>query len=141
MSGLEALSLACNVFQTISFARDTVNFCRDVYNGQKTPDAHLEAQATAMIQAAQQVESSCSSSTLTASERTLVDISRQCVTTAKKLEAMVQSITKTQRKGKFVSALSTRLKSLWKQKDIESLDKALLRYTNTMQVLLIDRIW
>lgn len=112
MSGLEALSLACNIFQIISFARDTVNFCRDVYNGQKTPDAHLEAQATAMIQAAQQIEASCNSGTLTTSQQTLADISRDCVATARKLESMVQSITKTHKKGKFVSTLSARVKSL-----------------------------
>jgi uncharacterized pyridoxamine 5'-phosphate oxidase family protein len=93
------------------------------------------------VKAAQQVEASCSSGKLTASEKTLADISPECVATAKKLESMVRSITKVHKKGKFVSTLSARAKSLWKQKDIESLDKALLGYTNTMQVLLIDRIW
>lgn len=142
MSGFEALGLACNIFQTISFACETVKFCRDVYNGQKTPDSHLETQATAMMEAAQKIESSYESRrNMTTPEKRLLKISRECIATAKKLESMVQSITKLHKKGNFISALNARVKSLWKHNDIESIDKALQGYVNTMQVLLIDRIW
>lgn len=140
MSGFEALGLACNIFQTISFARDTVIFCRDVYNGQKTPDSHLQDNAAAMIQAAQQVEASCTRPR-SPEEQALADIARDCTKTAKRLESVVQSITKMHQKGNVASALGVRLKSLWKKNDIEELYKTVVGYTNTIEILMITRIW
>jgi hypothetical protein len=140
MSGFEALGLVCNIFQTISFARDTVVTCRDVYNGQKTPDSHLQENAAAMIQAAQRVEASCAM-LVTPEGQALSKIARECVKTATKLETAVQSITKMHQKGKVAAAFSARVKSLWKKSEIEDLHKAVQSYTSTMEFLLINRLW
>lgn len=141
MSGFEALGLACNVFQTITFARETFIVCRDIYNGQKSPDPNLEDKAVAMVQASQRVELSCSRISGTPEEKALIDIAQKCTAAAKELGSMVKSITKKHKQGKVSAALYIRFKSLWNKSDVERLDKALADYTSTMQVLLTERIW
>lgn len=140
MSGFEALGLACNIFQTITFAHDTFIICRAIYNGQQTPDSSVEEKAAAMIKASLQVEASCDN-LRTPEEQALADVARKCTITANELNAMVQSITKRQKQGKFFVALGVRLKSLWKKGEMERLEKALADHTSTMQLLLISRIW
>jgi hypothetical protein len=47
MSGLEALSLACNILQLIDAAGQAISFCKKVYDG-STPDAHLTTTASTL---------------------------------------------------------------------------------------------
>ena len=140
MSGFEALSLACCVFQTISFTRETANVCKAIYQGQKTPDSMLEENATAMIQAADEVKASCSVIS-TPEEKPLANIAEKCAEAAKKLEGEVQKITKLHKKGDFQAAMRARARSLWKKREIEELNDTLQRYRGTMQTLLINQIW
>ena len=104
MSGFEALGLACNVFQTVSFARDTFIVCRDIYNGQRSPDPNLEDKAVAMIQASQRLEA-CSKISGTPEEKALTDIAQKATATAKELDAMVKGITKKHKQGRVTAAL------------------------------------
>ncbi|RTE71745.1 hypothetical protein BHE90_013849 [Fusarium euwallaceae] len=118
MSGFEALGLACCVFQTISFTRETASVCKAIYQGQKTPDSMLEENAAAMIQAADEVKASCRVIS-TPEEKCLANIAGKCAETAKRLEEEVQKITKLHK---------------------EELDGTLDRYRGTMQNLLINQI-
>ncbi|RSL75652.1 hypothetical protein CEP51_010668 [Fusarium floridanum] len=118
MAGFEALGLACCVFQTISFARETASVCKAIYQGQKTPDSMLEENATAMIQAADKVKASCRMIS-TPEGKCLANIAGKCAETAKKLEEEVQKITRLHK---------------------EELDGTLDRYRGTMQNLLINQI-
>ncbi|EEU44552.1 uncharacterized protein NECHADRAFT_85212 [Fusarium vanettenii 77-13-4] len=139
MSGFEALGLACCVFQTISFTRETASVCKAIYQGQKTPDSMLEENATAMIQAADEVKASCSVIS-TPEEKCLANIAGKCAEAAKNLEGEVQKITKLHKKGDFPAAMRARARSLWKKREIEELDDTLQRYRGTMQTLLINQI-
>ncbi|UPL00112.1 hypothetical protein LCI18_011046 [Fusarium solani-melongenae] len=139
MSGFEALGLACCVFQTISFTRETASVCKAIYHGQKTPDSMLEENATAMIQATNEVKASCRVIS-TPEERCLANIAGECAKTAKKLEEEVQKITKLHKKGDLLAAARARARSVWKRTYIEELDGDLDRYRGTMQNLLINQI-
>lgn len=139
MSGFEALGLACCVFQTITFTRETASVCKAIYYGQKTPDSTLEENATAMIHAADEVKASCR--VISTPEANLADIAGKCAKTAKQLEQEVQKITKLHKKGDMMAAVQARTRSLWKRRQIEELDNTLHRYQGTMQNLLINQIW
>ncbi|KAL6854791.1 hypothetical protein ACO1O0_005918 [Amphichorda felina] len=77
MSGFEALGLACGVFQTVSFALDAAQICRDIYNGQKSPDSHLEDVAKAMREAADRTKGLGIAVDATPEERRLTDIAEK----------------------------------------------------------------
>ncbi|KAF4455103.1 hypothetical protein FALBO_15712 [Fusarium albosuccineum] len=139
MSGFEALGMTCSVFQTISFAHETVRLCRDIYRGQKTPDSTLEENATAMIQAADQVKASCYVTT-TPEEQCLMDVAEKCTKAATKLSDEVQKITKLNKKGHLFAAVHSGVRSLWKRSEMKDLDDSLRRYTETMQTLLINSV-
>ncbi|RSL56714.1 hypothetical protein CEP53_006704 [Fusarium sp. AF-6] len=99
----------------------------------------LEENATAMIQAADEVKASCRVIS-TPEEKCLANIAGKCAETAKKLEEEVQKITKLHKKGDFLVAVHARTRSLWKKRKIEELDGTLDRYRGTMQNLLINQI-
>ncbi|KAF5005655.1 hypothetical protein FDECE_7911 [Fusarium decemcellulare] len=139
MSGFEALGMACSVFQTISFAHETIRLCRDIYRGQKTPDSTLEENATAMIQASDQVKASFHATT-TPEEQCLMNVAEKCTKAATKLSNEVQKITKLQQKGHLFAAVHSGVRSLWKRSEMKDLDDSLRRYTEIMQTLLINRV-
>ncbi|RSM14777.1 hypothetical protein CDV31_005211 [Fusarium ambrosium] len=107
-----------NANTTIGFARETASVCKAIYQGQKTPDSMLKENATAMIQAADEVKASCRMIS-TPEGKCLANIAVKCAETAKKLEEEVQKITKLHK---------------------EELDGTLDRYRGTMQNLLINQI-
>lgn len=140
MSGFEALGMACAIFQTISFAHETTRFCMDVYRGQKSPDSTLEENALAMKQAAGQVKASCCVAA-TPEEKCLVDIAEKCIIAASRISDEVQKITRLHKKGDLIAAVRSGLRSWRKRSQMNDLDNSSRRYTDTMQTLLISRVW
>jgi hypothetical protein len=142
MSGFEALGMACAVFQTISFAHETTLFCMDIYRGQKTPDLVLEENASAMVQAADRVKVYCKAAA-TPQETCLIDVAQKCTSVATKLSVEVKKITELHRKGKgnLIVAARSVLETWRKKNKLNDLDNNLRRHTETMQTLLITRIW
>lgn len=136
MSGLEALGLACNIFQVISFARDTVQVCQDIYDGQKHPDSHLQDVSKAMREAADKVEKS-SQSPSTPEEQSLADIAKKCIPDVKRLDEYVAKINTRSNKGRFIGPLKARVSSHWGKRTIGDLERNLKGYRDAMQHLMI----
>lgn len=55
MSGIEALSVACNIVQVISFAHETVSFFKAVYRGQ-SPNDYGEHNAASLSELSAQLQ-------------------------------------------------------------------------------------
>ncbi|KAM0401918.1 hypothetical protein ACHAQC_002616 [Fusarium culmorum] len=142
MSGFEALGMACAVFQTISFAQETTRLCVDIYRGLKTPDSIFQVNASSMIEAAVRVKASCKAAT-TPEEKCLIDVAKKCTSAAAELSDEVRKITELHKKGKgnIISAARGGVTSFWKKNKMNSLDNGLRRHTETMQTLLITRVW
>lgn len=140
MSGFEALGLACGVFQTVSFALDAAQICRDIYNGQKSPDSHLEDVAKAMREAADRTKGLGIAVDATPEERRLTDIAEKCIHDARRLEKEVQNIRRLDSKGGFVGPLRARLSSFRRKKAIADLERSLGGYKDSMQHLMTTEI-
>ncbi|KAJ3545493.1 hypothetical protein NM208_g2482 [Fusarium decemcellulare] len=112
---------------------------RDLNEAELRMDSTLEENATAMIQAADQVKASCHAAT-TPEEQCLMAVSEKCTKAATKLFDEVQKITKLHKKGHLFAAVHSGVRSLWKRSEMKDLDDSLRRYTETMQTLLINRV-
>ncbi|KAK1622112.1 hypothetical protein BDP81DRAFT_442235 [Colletotrichum phormii] len=77
MSGLEALGLACNIFQVISFGRETSSLVKRVYRDSSVDDA-LEANAKDLAQLASFVQALETPKNPTKQEHQLLEIAKNC---------------------------------------------------------------
>jgi len=156
MSGLEALGLACNVMQLISFAHETWNFCSEVYNG-RSPDRSLRDNAEAMFGASQEVtlqlallvspagsdtNSSSGSPTgnLSLAERQLADLARKCNKAARELRDEALFLCECQAAGNLLSVMKTAIKTNWRRKRMQRLEKDLQNYRSAMETRLLERL-
>ncbi|KAF6841830.1 hypothetical protein CMUS01_03433 [Colletotrichum musicola] len=105
MSGLEALSVACNVMAVIDFGLKTVELCRRIYEtGQ--PDPELAASAARLGENSRNVNSLVSAKAPhggTAAELHLQEVVVDCLACAKEVEDEVARISPRQH-GPFAKA-------------------------------------
>ncbi|CAH0045714.1 unnamed protein product [Clonostachys solani] len=156
MSGFEVLGLACTIFQTISFAHETLNICIALYHNQKTPDADIEEIARSMVVAAEkvtticdknnknlnkdisQIASGCNNDTL---GQEIARIARECTKIASRLKSEVEKITSLDASGNLLITLKVASMSFWKKPKLKKLNESLCSCREQMQALLITQIW
>ena len=141
MSGLEALGLACNIMQVISFVHEAVRFCKDVYQG-RSPDAQLLEIARSLESLASDVQKHNQAlKPQTASQKSLSDIAKKCNIAARALEEEVKFLCSHHGKGNLAATLRVAVKTNWRKSRLERLDKSLHDYQATMESHLLARIW
>ncbi|CAG9992097.1 unnamed protein product [Clonostachys byssicola] len=155
MSGFEILGLACAIFQTISFAHETLNVCIALYDRQKTPDDEVEDIANSMVVAAEKVTSICDENQQLKKEisqiaadckndalgEEIARIAKECIKIASQLKSEVGKITSLAAKGDFLITMKAASMSLWKKPKLKKLNENLCSYREQMQTLLITQIW
>ncbi|KAI1802561.1 hypothetical protein F4811DRAFT_572861 [Daldinia bambusicola] len=129
MSGLEALSVACNVTQVISFAHESVEFCKNIMSV-----ASLQ-EFTAQLQTHFQL-----AKPKTANEKQLADIAEKCNIAARALKDEVSFLGSHHAKGDLRTALSVVIKTNWRRSRLERLERSLCNHQQTMESYLLARI-
>ncbi|KAF5495777.1 hypothetical protein CGCF413_v008500 [Colletotrichum fructicola] len=143
MSGLEGLSLACNVMQLIDFSQQTVSMCRSIYESGKF-EPGLEAQASSLQDASSEVVALLRSKTVaalktTGAERRLFDVAPKCIQHAKDLQEEIAYLTPHQ-PGK-IQALVATSKAVWRKRRLERLKANLADGQKLMETLILVRIF
>lgn len=97
MSGLEGLSLACNVMQLIDFGQQTVSMCRSIYDSGKF-EPELETQASSLQDASSGVVTLLRSKKVATAktigaERRLLDLAPKCIQHEKDLQEEIAYLT------------------------------------------------
>jgi hypothetical protein len=88
MSGLEALGLACNIFEVISFAHETISFCKRVYEGE-APSADLHRSALSLAATSkdlQKHDEGLRQKSCTPAQKRLHDAAQRCHVVARGVE-------------------------------------------------------
>ena len=151
MSGLEplaALGLACNVFQALSFAGEVCIVARRIFAG-LTPDdseaalaAHLDKLATIYTDIETQTRSA--SQRLTAGDKKLVDIAKDCNKAALDLKVAIEkSAPAVAAKGSFRQSVRMALKAVSgsNKTKVENLEKLLQAHRTTFETHLLANLW
>jgi GTP-binding protein EngB required for normal cell division len=155
MSGFEVLGLACSIFQTISFAHETLNICTALYHNQEPLDANVEEVVSSMIVAAEKVTAICdknkrlnddiaqivSGCKNDALGEEIARIAKKCTKIASQLKLEVAKITRLQGGRKLWNTTRVAFLSSLKKSKLEKLNENLCSYREQMQALLITQIW
>ncbi|KAF3808330.1 hypothetical protein GCG54_00006952 [Colletotrichum gloeosporioides] len=143
MSGLEGLSLACNVMQLIDFSQQTVSMCRTIYESGKF-EPGLEAQASSLQDASSEVmtllrSKKVATAKTTGAERRLLDLAPKCIQHAKDLQEEIAYLTPRQ-PGRMQALIATS-KAVWRKRRLERLKANLADGQKLMETLILVRIF
>lgn len=141
MSGLEALSLVCNIMTVITFARDTIVTCKASYKGDIL-DSQLSDSAALMLDISTEVQSHhIAIQPHTQTQKRLGDVAKKCQEAAKALKDEVDFILSHQKKGDWAAAIKLASKTRWRARRLERLSKSMDDCKSTMETALLARIW
>ncbi|XXH00842.1 histone H4-like TAF Taf6, SAGA complex subunit [Hypoxylon texense] len=140
MSGLEALGIACNIMQVISFAHETIGFCKATYEGQSL-NLYSEQSVASLSAISAQLQTRYQGvKSKTAQERELENVARKCNVAARALEEEVMFLTHQQAAGSLKRTLRIMLKIIWRKRRLERLEKSLRNHQQTMESHLLARV-
>lgn len=149
-TGLEALGIACNVMQVISFAGETIKLCKIIYDGKPTPTDQLLENANQMIRHVSEVEdylknvpakSPSGSVPATSDYKGLINIAQKCKAAAEELKkvASAASSTPTAAKGSITKTAKATYTSWRSKSTLEKLSKSLSDHQSSMEAhILLD---
>jgi multidrug efflux pump subunit AcrB len=142
MSGLEALSLVCSIMQVISFTKEVLTVCKDVYEGRPTADRQMEQDAASIKVLLDEMNRSAGSvQQQTKEERELHAIAQKCSKAAEELQVEIQRVIKNQKPGSSMRAIAAGFKSLLGNRKITSLYDQFCKHQRTLETHLLVRLW
>ncbi|KAK7455658.1 hypothetical protein Landi51_02861 [Colletotrichum acutatum] len=139
MSGLEALGLACNIFQVISFGRETASLVKRVYRDGTVDDA-LEANAKDLAQLAKHVQTLEVPKNPTKQEHQLLEIAKKCQAVARDLKEEIAFIVGHKKKGSLAATIKVAAKANWRKRRLDTMERKLNDAERLMQSGLLARI-
>ncbi|KAK1724250.1 uncharacterized protein BDZ83DRAFT_623479 [Colletotrichum acutatum] len=139
MSGLEALGLACNIFQVISFGRETASLVKRVYRDGTVDDA-LEANAKDLAQLAKHVQTLEVPKSPTKQEHQLLEIAKKCQAVARDLTEEIAFIVGHKKKGSLAATIKVAAKANWRKRRLDTMERKLNDAERLMQSGLLARI-
>ncbi|KAL7957217.1 hypothetical protein V8C34DRAFT_325473 [Trichoderma compactum] len=140
MSGFEALSMVCSIMQVISFTKEVLTLCKDIYDGRPTTDCQMK-ENTASIQVLLDNMSRCSVSIQqTKGDKELYAIAQKCSKAAEELQKEMQQVTKHCKPGNVIRAMIVGYKSKSHKTKITSLYNLFCQYQKTLETHLLVRL-
>ncbi|KAL6693085.1 hypothetical protein J3F84DRAFT_396552 [Trichoderma pleuroticola] len=141
MSGFEALSMVCSIMQVISFTKEVLALCKDVYHGRPTADSRME-ENTASIKALLDEMNHLSGSINKQSkdEKELYKIAQRCSKAAEELQKEIQHATKHHKPGQVIAAMISGLKSKIHERKIAGLHHQVSQYQKTLETHILVRL-
>lgn len=142
MSGLEALSLVCSIMQVISFTKELVTTCKDIYDGRATAD-NITQENTASIKMLldNMRQNSESAQQSIQGQKDLHEIARKCSSAAQELETEIQLITQYHKPGNVVKSFIGGIKSFTRKRKVKELSEKIHKYQNTLETHILVRVW
>ncbi|KAI1762410.1 hypothetical protein GGR53DRAFT_521656 [Hypoxylon sp. FL1150] len=140
MSGLEALGIACNVVQLLSFAHETISFCKAILAGQ-APNDYNEETVASLATLSALLQTRCQNvKPQTSQERELERIATKCNVAARALEDEFRYLSFHQAEGNLKQTLLVAMKVLWRQNRLKGYEAKVRRYQQTMESHLLAKI-
>lgn len=142
MSGLEGLGIACNILQIISYTAETARLCHSVYEG-GSPGGEMLPNATALQALTTTIdpEGPDQKKPRTASEQSLIEVSRKCKVAAKAVIEEVNFLTKGHMQGNLATTLKVAAKTNWRKRRLKRLDEDLKRHQDLLETHMLVRVW
>ncbi|KAG8158628.1 hypothetical protein KVR01_011750 [Diaporthe batatas] len=138
LEGLAALGLACSIFQTVSFGRETLALVKEVYqNG--SIDHTLVHKSTAIQGVASDIVAVEIPRPLGQYEQKLFDVTKKCTGFARDLKEEIAFLMGHNIKGSLRATLKTAVKVNWRKRRLERMERDLADSEQLMQSSLL--VW
>lgn len=126
--------MVCSIMQVISFTKEVLTLCKDVYDGRPTTDRQME-ENTASIQVLLD-DMKCRSSHMqqqTKDEKELYAIAQKCSKAAQELQKEIQQVTKHHKPGDTMRAIIAGYKSKSHKRKISNVYHQFCQYQKTLE--------
>lgn len=142
MSRLETLGIVCNIFQTISFARETISLCKRVYRTGTGIDQDLSENAAFLEKITSQVAGrDINAPTVRSDDKQLFGALKKCRDVSRDLREEINFVTEHAKKGSLASTLKIAAKTSWRKRRLENLERKLSDVQKLMETSLLVRLW
>lgn len=142
MSGLETLGVVCSIFQTISFARETISLCKRVYRIGTGIDQDLSENAAFLEKMTSQVAGlDMNAPRVRSDDQQLFDVLKKCRDVSRDLREEISFVTEHRRKGSLASTLKLAAKTSWRKRRLENMERKLSEVQKLMETSLLVRLW
>ncbi|KAF7547599.1 hypothetical protein G7Z17_g7633 [Cylindrodendrum hubeiense] len=140
MSGIEALGLACNIFQVISFGREVIDIAKRLYRDGSLDESLAEHSVfldniSSHIQAVEILGNNAKKH-----EKDLVQIAEKCKIASRDLREEIVFILGQSAKGSLARTLKVAAKTTWRKRRLDRLEKDLSNAEKLMHSGLLTRI-
>ncbi|KAI0141579.1 hypothetical protein GGR57DRAFT_404480 [Xylariaceae sp. FL1272] len=128
MSGLEplaALSLACNIFQVISFAKETIDIAKKIYQT-GTVRVEIEESSKTLIELLAETKLPGQTQSTTRQERQLVEQFKKCENISRSIQDEVIFLTTQANQGSLAATVKTVAKVKWRKNRLSRLEQQLV---------------
>ncbi|KAL6809572.1 hypothetical protein J3E69DRAFT_181937 [Trichoderma sp. SZMC 28015] len=138
MSGFEALSMVCSIMQVISFTKEVLTLCKDVYEGRETNDSRMEENLTSLKVSLEEMNRySSSTPQRTKYEKELNKMAQKCSKVAKELQKEIQRITKYYESGDCMKSIIAIYMSKTRKRKIEALYDQFCQYQKMLETQIL----
>ncbi|CAM1508987.1 Fc.00g027260.m01.CDS01 [Cosmosporella sp. VM-42] len=141
MSGLEALGVACNIFQVISFTHESISLCKRVYRD-GSPCPSLSENSALLGTFSNQIQNLAppTKAKWSKDEQQLVDVASRCQKLATDLQEEINFIVGQVKQGSLATTLKIAAKTNWRKRRLDTLEKKLGDVQKLMETGLLVRI-
>jgi len=144
MDPLTAFGLACNVIQVISFGHEALSLCKRVCrDGSPEPDlaynsTHLKALSTKLVES---LDGARTSTKLSEEQHGLQDIASKLRDVTTQLNKLIEEVTVGGTPSRRKSAAKTMKYLLSYKRKIQSLEKTMASFQNTLNSEILVHLW
>ncbi|KAI6361175.1 hypothetical protein MCOR25_006546 [Pyricularia grisea] len=152
MEALAALGLACNIFQVVSFGRETIQVAKEVYRSGRL-DPHLTNGADALNKVISELQASLQPTAATTNrtpsqglqlsnlDKQLVELAKKCQGAGRDLCEEVSFLNSHGTKASLIATIKTATKANWRKRRLETLERKLGDAERLMQTGLLAKIY
>ncbi|KAL6823508.1 hypothetical protein V8C40DRAFT_248239 [Trichoderma camerunense] len=133
MSGFEALSMVCSIMQVISFTKEVLTLCKDVYDGRPTTDRQMEENMASIGILLNGMRRSGSARYHTKEEEEVYAMAQKCSKAAQEVQKEIQQVAKYYKPGDAIRAIFVGYKSKSHKRKITSLYEIFCQYQKTLE--------
>ncbi|KAM7184894.1 hypothetical protein V8F20_012031 [Naviculisporaceae sp. PSN 640] len=145
MSGLEplvALGLACNIFQIVDTAKQSVAICRNILESGSV-DPALSARAQDLTDICEELKNrqhGVTGAPCNPGQKELLARSQSTIDAATELRNMIDKLTGSSSKGRLLDAVKGTMKTAWRKSKLDKLEKNMLETQRILETGLLSRI-
>lgn len=145
MEALAAFGIACNVIQVISFTRETIAICKEIYNSGAVfdHDGYVDKAVGQYEGLCDELQKKIKDEGAGAKpdEKELLEIAQDCLFASAKLKEATSKLVSPSVKGKAFRSLYSGVSAKWREGRLQKLEAAVNKHQARLESHLLMKVW